>query len=415
MTSRERVLAAIAHREPDRVPIDQGSMRSSGLMAIAYNRLKRHLGAAGEPVFMYDVVQQLAQPDEWFLERFHIDAVDVGRAVSAGDPRCPWMLPDGSPCTTPAWYRPERQADGGLVFRNSDGVVIGRMPAAALYMDQAVWPLEAPGGLDNYEPLERHMAVVNWAGMPAAGYDRPLTDERIAQIGAAARRLCETTDYAISMSIGCNLFEWSQFLFGMENTYAYIAGEKRKYAAFLDRLTEIHMEGLRRLLPAVRGWVQLLVVGDDLGMQSGPQMSPASYRELFLPRHRRIYRYAKELTGAHIFMHNCGGVFALIPDLIDAGVDVLNPVQTSARHMEPERLKREYGRDITFWGGGCDTQGLLATGTPEQVRDDVRRRLEVFMPGGGYVWNQVHNVLADVPAANIEAMLDAAYEYGRYV
>jgi uroporphyrinogen decarboxylase len=171
---------------------------------------------------------------------------------------------------------------------------------------------------------------------------------------------------------------------------------------------------LRRLLPALKGYVQVLVVGDDLGMQSGPQLSPAMYREIFLGRHKRIYEYARKLSGAHLFMHNCGGVYQLIPSLIEAGVEILNPVQTSAKCMEPERLKKEFGRDITFWGGGCDTQGTLINGTPEQVREDVRRRLDVFMPGGGYVWNQVHNVLADVPPANVVAMLDAAYEFGEY-
>jgi len=414
MTSRERVLAAVAHREPDRVPIDQGSMRSTGLMAIAYNRLKEHLGIQGEPTFMYDLVQQLAQPDQWFLDRFHIDAIDLGRALSAGAPRRPWTLPDGSCCTVPAWYRPGRLPDGELVFRGPGGAVIGRMPAGALYMDQALWPLAGEDGLDDCEPLPEKMALVNWAGIPAAGYDEPPTSERLEFIARTARAVHETTDYAVSLSVGCNLLEWSQFLFGIENTYAYIGGEKRKYGVFLDRLAEIHMEGLSRLLPRVRGAVDILVVGDDLGMQTGPQMSPAAYRELFLPRHKRIYEYAKKLSGAHLFMHNCGGVFPLIPYLIEAGVEILNPVQTSARNMEPERLKREYGRDITFWGGGCDTQHLLVHGTPDEVRDDVRRRLDVWMPGGGYVWNQVHNVLADVPPANAVAMLEAAYEYGIY-
>jgi uroporphyrinogen decarboxylase len=200
----------------------------------------------------------------------------------------------------------------------------------------------------------------------------------------------------------------------MENFYCYLGAEKAKLGRFLDRLAEHHMEFLSRLLPEVRGAVDILVVGDDLGMQSGPQLSPATYRELFLPRHKKIYEYAKRLSGAHIFMHNCGGVYQLIPSLIEAGVEILNPVQTGAKYMEPERLKREFGGELTFWGGGCDTQRLLIQGTPDQVREDVRRRLETWMPGGGYVWNQVHNVLADVPPANVEAMLDAAYEFGRY-
>jgi len=413
MTPRERVLAAVNHQEPDRVPIDQGSMRSSGIMAIAYNRLKKHLGVTGGETFVYDLVQQLAQPEQWFLDRFHIDAVDLGRAFYSPEKCRPWKLPDGSEAVVPRWFQPEI-TDGNLIFRDRHGIAIGTMPAGALYIDQCYWPLSGPDGLDNFEPLAEKMEQVTWAAIPAPPFDEPLTDERLDEIARVAKQLYETTDYAIVLPIGCNLFEWSQMLFGMENFYLYLAGEKRKLARFLDRLTEEHMEFLSRLLPKVKGYVQFLVVGDDLGMQSGPQCSPATYRELFLPRHKKIYQYARRLSGAHIFMHNCGGIYQLIPSLIEAGVEVLNPVQTGARRMEPERLKREFGKDLTFWGGGCDTQGLLASGTPEQVREDVRRRLEIFMPGGGYVWNQIHNILADVPPENVVAMLEAAYEYGRY-
>ncbi|HEY63828.1 MAG TPA: methyltransferase [Caldilineae bacterium] len=413
MNARERVLAAIAHKEPDRVPIDQGSMRSTGLMAIAYNRLKQYLGVDEGPTFMYDLIQQLAQPEDWFLDRFHVDVIDLGRAFTGPEHWRSWTLPDGSPAAVPKWFQPEHQ-DGDLIIRDASGTIIGRQPKGSLYIDQAYWPLAGPDGLNNYEPLEEKMNQVIWAALPAPPFDQPLTDERLEEIGRIARRLYETTDYAISLSVGCNLFEWCQWLFGMENTYIYMAAEKRKLARFLDRLTEVHMEMLSHLLPKVRGYVQILVVGDDLGMQIGPQMSPETYRELFLPRHKRLYEYAKQLSGAHIFLHSCGGIYELIPDLIEAGVEILNPVQTSAQGMEPEKLKREFGRDLTFWGGGCDTQHILPHGTPQEVRDDVRRRLEIFMPGGGYVWNQVHNVMADVPPENVVAMLEAAYEFGRY-
>lgn len=410
MTSRERILAAVNHKEPDRVPIDHGSMRSTGIMAIAYNRLKAHLGIAAGPTKVYDLIQQLAQPDEWYLDRFRVDAVDLGRTFDAPENWRPWTLPDGSDAVVPTWFQPDC-VDGDLIFRGPDGTALGRMPEGALYFDQCIWPLSGEDGLDNYEPLADKMAQVIWASMPSPPYDKPLTDERIEEIAAAAKRLYEETDYAISLAVGCNLFEWSQFLFGMENLYVYMGAKKKKLGKFLDRLTEHHMETLRRLLPKLKGYLQILVVGDDLGMQTGPQMSPAMYRELFLPRHKKIYRYAKDLSGAHIFMHNCGGVYQLIPSLIEAGVEILNPVQTSARYMEPERLKGEFGKDLTFWGGGCDTQRVLIHGTPGEVRDDVRRRLDVWMPGGGYVFNQVHNVLADVPPENVVAMLDAAYEY----
>lgn len=411
MTPRDRVLAAIAHREPDRVPVDQGAMHSSGITAIAYNKLKRHLGMEEGWTFVYDLVQQLAMPEPWYLDRFGVDAIDLGRAFVSPEQWKPWRLPDGSSASVPAWFNAEYEGND-LIYRDSDGDIIGRMPAGFTCFDQTYWPLSGSDGLDRFQPLTEHMRKVTWAAMPSPPFDEPLTPERLEEIGRTAKALREASDRAIVLPLGCNLFEWTQFLFGIENQYAYIAGEKQKFARVLDELTEIHLEFLSRLLPHVRGSVDILVMGDDLGMQRGPQLSPDAYRELFFPRHKRIYSYAKQLSGAAIMLHSCGGLYPLIPSLIEAGVDILNPVQTTARNMEPERLKREFGADITFWGGGCDTQGVLVHGAPAQVRDDVKRRIEIFGPGGGFVWCQIHNILPDVPPQNILAMLEAAMEFG---
>jgi len=405
------VLSAIAHREPDRVPIDQGSMHSSGITAIAYNRLKKHLGVEGGCTLVYDLVQQLALPEDWYLDRFRVDAVDMGRAFIVPEEWKSWELPDGSPARVPRWFNAEYE-NGDLVYRDADGDVIGRMPKGFTCIDQTFWPLSGPDGLERFQPLQEHMRKVTWAAIPSPPFDEPLTEQRLREIGKVAWSLRESTDRAIVLPLGCNLFEWTQFLFGIENQYAYLAGEKQKFARVLDALTEVHLEFLSRLLPHVRGAVDILVMGDDLGMQRGPQISPDTYRELFLPRHKRIYSYAKQHSGAAIMLHSCGGLYPLIPSLIEAGVEILNPVQTSARNMEPERLKREFGADLTFWGGGCDTQGVLIRGAPDQVREDVRRRIEVFAPGGGFVWCQIHNILPDVPPENIVAMFEAAAEFG---
>jgi uroporphyrinogen decarboxylase len=388
-------------------------MRSSGIMAIAYNRLKSHLGVTDGPTFVYDLVQQLAQPEQWYLDRFRVDAVDLGRAFTSEERWQKWTLPDGSPAAAPAWFQADF-VEGGMIVRDAEGTVIGRMPKGFCCIDQACWPLRHEGGLDEFQPLKEKMKKVVWAAIPAAPFDHLLTEEHLEEIGRVAQDLYETTDYAIVLPVGCNLFEWSQFLFGMENLYLYLGAEKEKLCRVLDELVEIHLEFLSRLLPRIKGYVQVLVVGDDLGMQSGPQISRAMYREIFFPRHKKIYEYARRESGAHIMLHSCGGIQQLMPDLIEAGVEIFNPVQTTARHMEPEQLKKQFGRDVTFWGGGCDTQNVLINGTPQQVRDDVKRRLEIFMPGGGYVWNQIHNVLADVPPQNVVAMLDAAYEFGHY-
>ncbi len=410
MNARERILSALAHRESDRLPVDIGSMRSTGIMAVAYNRLKAALGVTSGRTLVYDLVQQLAEPEPWFLERFRIDAIDIGRAMPDRKWK-PWVLPDGSSGLVPEWFEAERD-EGGLTVRDRDGVAIGRMPDSSMVIDQVFWPMSGEGALNRLDDLAGKMQRVIWAALPASPWDRPLTPERAREIGRAARCLHDTTEFALLLSVGCNLFEWSQFLFGMENAFVYMAREKAAFMRFLETLAALHLANLETLLPHVRGCVHVLVFGDDLGTQRGSQISRRMYRELFFPFHKLIFRRAKELSGAHIFLHSCGGVRDLIPDFVEVGVEILNPVQTSARNMEPNELKREFGKTLTFWGGGCDTQHVLSRGTPGQVRDDVRRRIEILGPGGGFVWAPVHNITAEVPAENIIAMLDAAREFG---
>jgi uroporphyrinogen decarboxylase len=147
-------------------------------------------------------------------------------------------------------------------------------------------------------------------------------------------------------------------------------------------------------------------------MDTGPLLSPATYRRLFKPRHAMLCDYVHRHSGMHTFLHSCGSIDRLLPDLIEAGYEVINPVQTSCRGMEPERLKRDFGRDVTFWGGGCDTRTVLNRATPAEVRDHVRERIEIFAPGGGFVFSTVHNILPDVPPENIVALYDAVAEYG---
>ncbi len=405
MTSRERVLAALDHREPDRVPIDLSGHRSSGIAAIAYPKLREALGLAPRPVRVYDIIQQLAIVDEDVLDRFGVDTVELGRGFALDDQDwVDWVLPDGAPCQVPAWSVPERE-EGRWVLRSKSGRVIAAMPDGALYFEQTHWPFLNGDDLD---AIPEALGECMWTAIASP----PGPDVSDAELAAGAKALRERTDRAIIGLFGGNLNETGQFLYRIDGFLMLLAGRPDRAHAFLDRLVELHLANLERYLGLVGEHIDIILFGDDLGMQTGPQISPAMYRELFKPRHATLWRRAKELAGVKVMLHSCGDLRALLPDLIEAGLDAVNPVQISCPGMDAAELKAEFGRDITFWGGGCDTQAILPDATPEAVAGHVRAQVKILAPGGGFVFQQVHNILANVPPANIIAMLDGVRETG---
>ncbi len=414
MTKRERVLCAISHREPDKVPLDLGAMRSTGITAVAYGQLKKYLGIAAGHIYVYDVVQQLAQPELPILDYVDADVIDLGRAFLTKE--SDWkdfVLPDGSPAKIPAYARFEPDGEGGWLAKSADGTVIGAMPQGAFYLSQSYFPLLDWDGRDLLilDWLPELMKKVTWAAFPTAPWHKALTKEHLADIRQTAKSLYETTDFAIMAAFGGNLLEWGQFLCRIDRFLADLIEAPKKVEAILDKLTEIHIENLEKFLDAIEGYVQVIQMGDDLGTQLAPQISPQMYQKFFKLRHKQIYERVRRRTGIHLFLHSCGSIADLLPDLIEIGVEIINPVQTSARGMDPERLKREFGKDLTFWGGGCDTQHLLPAGTEQEINEQVRRRIEIFARGGGYVFTQVHNILPNVPPQNIVAMIEAAKTY----
>jgi uroporphyrinogen decarboxylase len=212
-------------------------------------------------------------------------------------------------------------------------------------------------------------------------------------------------------AFGGNLMEWGQFLCRNDNFYMLLAAEPRKAHRLLDRLVEVHLGALERFCAAVGPYVDVILFGDDLGMQTGPQVSPAMYREFFKPRHAALWGRAKALSDARVMLHCCGGVRELLDDVIEVGLDAVSPVQTSCAGMSPAGLKRDFGDRLCLWGGGCDTQTVLPTGSPQEVRRHVLDRLRTLAPGGGFVFQQVHNVLADVPPENVAGMFDAVRQF----
>jgi uroporphyrinogen decarboxylase len=406
MNSRERVLAALNHQEPDRIPIDLSGHRSSGIAAMAYARLRDYLGLPKRPIRVYDPVQQLAIVDEDVLKRFRVDTIELGRAFALEDKYwTDWVLPDGTPCLMPVWAKPERR-NGTWVLRSArTGAVIAQMPEGVWYFEQTLYPFAEREDLDHLEDyLSESMwtAVASPPGPITAGPDGPQL------LAEGARRLRRQTDRAIIGLFGGNLLEFGQFLFRNDVFFMLLAGEPERAHRFLDRLMQMHLRNLDQYLASVGQHLDIILFGDDLGMQLGPQVSPAMYREFFQPRERQMWSLVKSRAPhLKVMLHCCGGVRELLPGLIEAGLDAINPVQITCKGMDAAGLKRDFGSRLTFWGGGCDTREILSKAGPAQVRDHVRRQMDIWRPGGGYVFQQVHNILADVPPENIVAMLDA--------
>lgn len=412
MNSRERVLAAIAHKQPDQVPVDLGSTPSSGISAIAYSNLLKAIGRSDLPVQIYDVVQQLAQPDMSIINRFGVDVLDIGRAFNTEEKD--WhetILANGDKAFYPIHFNPVKQADGSYHCYDEDGKrLLALMPQGATFFDQSYFPY-INGFPENYDTLDEEMGRVLWSRYVHSPWDHAQDPDFWKTLREKALQLRASTDKALMIVCGCNLFEWGTFLRRMDNFLMDLLCEPDQVARMLDQLLERHLATLAKVCDSVGDIVDIIRFGDDLGMTSGPFMDVDTYRSLFKPRHKQLCDYVKAHSQMHTFIHSCGSISSLMPDLIEAGIEIFNPVQTNARQMEPEFLKKEFGQDCTFWGGGVETVGTLNNGTPEQVREQVLERLEIMSAGGGFVFNTVHNILPDVPPQNILAMFDAVKEF----
>jgi uroporphyrinogen decarboxylase len=404
MTSRERVLTALNHREPDRVPIDCSGHRSSGISALLYPKLRQYLGLPSRPIRVYDIIQQLAILDDDVLDYFGIDTIELGRGFAQRDEDwAPWVLPDGTACEVPSWSIPEREPKR-WVIRSESGRVIAQMPDGALYFEQTCYPFFEKDDLDAIPEAQAESMWTAIASPPGPLVQVAGGDEVFRE---GARRLREKTRRAILGLFGGNLLEMGQFLYRNDGFLLLLAENPDQAHAFLDRIVESHLKNLEHFLGVVGPSIDIIVFGDDLGMQSGPQISPAMYREFFKPRHKLMWNRAKQLANVKVMLHCCGGVRELLPDLIDAGLDAINPVQISCSGMDVEGLKKEFGTEMVFWGGGCDTQRILPQGTPDEIQRHVRHQVDILQRGGGFVFQQVHNVLADASPENVVAMFEA--------
>jgi uroporphyrinogen decarboxylase len=403
MTSRERVLTAIRHEEPDRLPIDLGGMASTGIMAIAYARLKEYLGLTNGEVRVFDMAQQLAEVEPEILTRFGVDVISLTNTLGKASPGHwkPWNLPNGVACQIPASLDVRLDEERGDWSIWENGIPIQRMSASSLYFSESFHPLAGLTTPDELKLIPRPV----------------ISDEELKFLEMRAKALYENTDFAIMASFGGNILETGNSLRGFSRFMMDLAKGGPFVEDLSNGIAETQLTNLVLYLQAVGKYVQIIQFGDDLGMQDRPLMSRSMYQKYLMPGHKNLFQHVHQNSNCAVFLHSCGSIYPLIPDLITAGLDILNPVQTSAKNMDPYQLKKEFGDQITFWGGGCDTQSVLPFATRDEVAEHVRERLKIFAPGGGFVFNPVHNIQADVPPENIVSMFDTAlafrYDSGR--
>lgn len=407
-TSRERILTALNHKTPDRIPIDFSGHRSSGIAAVVYPKLRRLLGLPEKTVRVYDVIQQLAIIDEDVLDILGVDTIEMGRGFLLADKDWKeWVLSDGSDCQIPSYIRVERKGEDWLLLSDT-GLKLGIKKKGWLYFEQNFYPLRERGIKDDdFSDLESKIEHTIWAGILSPGAHLPLNDKGLKEMAVKAKALYESTDRAVIGLFGGSMFELPQWLYRMDNYLLYLGMYPDAVARLSEKLCYIHMHNLEKWLKAVGPYIDIIAFGDDLGGQNSSLISPDMYRRYYKPFHKNLWTRARELADVKVMLHCCGGIRELIPDLIDAGLDAINPVQISCKGMDTSELKAQFGDKLTFWGGGCDTRDILPYANPDDVKKHVLDQLKVLAPGGGFVFQQVHNILADVPPENILAMFEA--------
>lgn len=382
MNPRQRVMLALDHKEPDRIPIDLGATIVSSVAKHSYIRLKEHLGMPLEKIKMLDNVQQLPYLDEKLLQRFGVDF----RLVQL----------------------PAATAPGLSIFEEGDynaffdrwGSKLHMPKEEGHYFDWVDFPIKEI----SLEALDRYT------------WPKPDPKEYILQLREQAEYLYYNTDYALvgSAVIGGGIFEQPARTIGMQNFLISLVAEPKFADRLMEQITDIYIESCNNYLDEVGQYIQVFTYWDDVNTQTGWMINPDTYRKMIKPKQRRLVDAIKKKTDAKLFFHGCGAAFDLIPDLMDLGFDILNPVQVSAKGMDTKRLKQTYGKDITFWGGGVDTQRVLPFGTPTEVADEVKCRIDDLAPEGGFVFAAVHNIQPHVPPENIVALFETALEYGKY-
>lgn len=411
MTARERVCAVINGRIPDRVPVDIGGTTLSGISVDEYAELAAHLGIDAEQPKVVDTYQMLARVSDEMRQWFGGDVVSVENPSIAWGYRNegwkPWATPHGTPVLVPGQFHVEQRSDGVYELFDASGKLAGQMPDKGYYFDKVFPDVKADlmGDIVCMDPDVFRKSIPVYS------------DDELRQIQTRAQFLHRYTQYSVH----------GEFLRGNLGTGGVFAGHplsqwlcvtmlEPEYAAeMVEVYAQATLENFKLYRQAVGDCVDTIFVSaTDYGTQNGEMYTPDVFKEIYLPNYKKINTYIHENSPYKIIFHSCGSIRNILPYFVEAGVDILNPVQTSAAGMDPQTLKSLYGDKLVFWGGGVDTQGVFPNGTPEQVRAQVKERIEIFGRGGGFVFSPVHNIQYGVPLENIVAMVEAVREFGAY-
>jgi uroporphyrinogen decarboxylase len=383
MTSRERLRMTLEHREPDRIPLDLASTQVTGISVTAYEKLRAYLGLDSRETEVCDAIQQICIPHPDIMEAFGVDTRGLWPATSHNTGFCD-------------------RDDGEFLFHVDEwGLGYKKRKEGGLWYDLYLSPLS--GKSLEGDVLDRYP----W---PEGG-----EVSRFEGLRAQALEFREQGYPIILKSICAGLLEMAIRLRGMEDCLVDLLLDKPNSGRLLDRILRVKLEYWQTALDGLRDVVDVIAEADDFGTQLSQLISYDTFREMIKPRQAELISFMRsKAPDTFVFFHSCGNIRDFIPDFIEMGIDIINPVHITAAGMEPSGLKKDFGRDVVFWGGGIDTQEILPHATPVQVRDHVKKNIEVFAPGGGFVFNTIHNIQADVPPENIAAMYETVRQFGRY-
>jgi uroporphyrinogen decarboxylase len=383
MNSRERILKSINHEEPDRVPFDLAGSTWTGITNTAYQNLRNHLGLnSAEPVWS-DVIQQIVIPSEEILTELKVDTRGV------------------FPLTSHNWDVYSKLKDVGNYFEYFD-----EWGFTHHFPKSGYWFSLVKHSMDNVD-FDSEGIIENYP-WPDAG-----NKQRFAGMREKAIQFRNQDKIVMTKGLCAGMFEMHQRVRGMENAMLDPFMFPVNSDKLVGKLADLKIEFWDSLLDEIGDVIDIAGEGDDYGTQQSQLISPDQFREYYKPHFARVLSFIKEKApNVKLLFHSCGNVRPVIPDFIEMGVDLLNPVHITATGMEPRQLKKDFGKDIVFWGGGVDTQHVLPNGTPEQVKEDVKRNIEALAPGGGFVFATVHNIQAEVPPQNMMAMIEALREIG---